>query len=257
MTQNNNQTATKTIAERREFISSLELTREPSNKLARGKVSSENEGNTAFVDDGSLVSFVSGLSALHRSDVLDSTLLAQLAANKRFDRYENTDDWYKFYLEVLENVGWVVQSFEFTQYEAEGTSFTMDKVVLEILRSIATQDEEQIIQSTIDALEALDDGSGALVLFDDSSSSQTQGSFQISIATEDDGNVAMKLGAYYFSAEKVTTRFLWFQYSKTEIEMFKGAQQVVLNESVYSQVRDTVIEKLGDSSHEFIAELEI
>ena len=48
-------------------------------------------GNQGFVDAGSLVTFTSDISEQHRSDVLYSTLLAQLAADKESDRLTKWD----------------------------------------------------------------------------------------------------------------------------------------------------------------------
>ena len=45
--------------------------------------------------------------------MLNSTLFAQLAANKKHDRQNETTDWYNYYKYVLETVGWNVQSFEY------------------------------------------------------------------------------------------------------------------------------------------------
>ena len=45
--------------------------------------------------------------------MLNSTLFAQLAANKKHDRQNETTEWYNYYKYVLETVGWNVQSFEY------------------------------------------------------------------------------------------------------------------------------------------------
>lgn len=47
-----------------------------------------------------------------QDDVLHSTLLAQLSADAHYDRTEQTQEWYAFYLGVLNNVGWVTVKFE-------------------------------------------------------------------------------------------------------------------------------------------------
>ena len=44
-----------------------------------------------FVDVGSLVSFTKKISGVHKSDVLNSTLLAQLATDKICNRNKDTD----------------------------------------------------------------------------------------------------------------------------------------------------------------------
>jgi len=218
---------------------------------------SENDEKAGYVDLGSLVSFVSGISPLNKQDVLNSTLLAQLAANKAHDRWSDTESWYKFYVNVLEKVGWVLSDFNFTEYHGASQSFTVDKVVLEILRAIASGSQEEVIQETIDALEALSDNDGKLVLFDSNSSDLTRGSFQIASAIEDDGEVAMSLGAFYFHSTQSATRFLWFEYKSSDTHLFKAAQNVNLNMQIYDRVRQSVIDKLGDAAVEFVDELEI
>ena len=60
------------------FVNQLELEEE--------KVHSATLKEQGFVNGGSLASFTSQLSSVRRSDVLDSTLLAQLAASKHHDQ---------------------------------------------------------------------------------------------------------------------------------------------------------------------------
>src|SRR5216683_1057876 len=87
----------------RSFISELELP-----ALAGGTVFRDSQQvlvpkidqPSAYVNAGSVVSFVSGVSSRNQTDVLNTTLLAQLAANKKFDREIDTVNWYKFYRSV-------------------------------------------------------------------------------------------------------------------------------------------------------------
>src|SRR5690349_9812246 len=65
----------------------------------------DDKNRAGYVNDGSLVSFVAGLTAQQKSDTLNSVLLAQLAANTKFNRETQTRDWYDFFRTVLENVG--------------------------------------------------------------------------------------------------------------------------------------------------------
>lgn len=54
---------------------------------------------------------------------MNSTLLAQLAANKKFDRETDTANWYSEYANVLETVGWVVTSFGWVHRGTTATFF--------------------------------------------------------------------------------------------------------------------------------------
>lgn len=245
------------IADRLSYIDKLEL--DTSKLVAPKSISLKvtDENKAGYVDSGSLVSFVSGISGQQKNDVLNSTLLAQLAANTAFDRWTKTEEWYKKYVEVLSSIGWVIENFNFTEYKSSSESFTMDKVVLEVLKAIATGEQEEIINETIDALAALDDGDGKLVLFDSNGSNLTKGNFQMATAQTDGENVAVAMGSFYFTAKQSSTRFLWFEYKKLETELFKAGQKVVLNEEIYSKVRDQIIVKLGDAATQYVADLDI
>src|SRR5947209_20542739 len=101
------------------FVSELELTSPEEVRLpslaVRPTPLAEVDPNkpSAHVVASSTASFVAGVSKQHREDVLNSTLLADLAASKKYDRENDTENWYQFYRTVLENVGWVIVEFSF------------------------------------------------------------------------------------------------------------------------------------------------
>lgn len=254
------------VSARKDFIQSLEVSTpsrvgkhffaaQPEGTLPGAQTIDNQPGN--FIDAGSVLSFVSGLSADHQTAVLNSTLLAQLASNKQFDREQDPVNWYKFYRNVLEHVGWVAQDFGFTRYQATGDTFTMDKAVLAILAAIATQNELGAIKSAIDAAKALADGDGRITLFDHSCSKGTSGAFQIGVASDAGNAIAMKLGALYFNTQTNVTRVLWFRFSTNSTTLNKCTQSVTLDATIYDQVKAAVETKLGDKAKNFVHNLDI
>ncbi len=245
-----------------DYIKSLEIA-EPSDQIREldlsGAAAAEDHDGEAsgYVADGSLVSFVSDVGTQAQQDVLNSTLLAQLAANKKYDRFEDTENWYKMYVEVLGKIGWVIESFDFQKYSKSGDTVRVQDVVIKLLGAIATQNGMAIFGETLEALEALSDDDGRLVLFDSQGEDLGKGNFQAGIANETNGVVSFSVGAFHFTSEEHTTRFLWFGYSSTRMKLFQSNQQATLNESVYDQVRKAVIDKLGDSAETYIGDLEI
>jgi hypothetical protein len=216
------------------------------------------EGDKAgYVDAGSLVSFVAGVPLQHKHDVLNSTLLAQLAANAKYDREKQTTDWYKYYRTVLENVGWVLGGFTFTIYESGGAEFTADKVILKILEAIATGNDLAVVAATMEALNSLGDDDPAVKIFETSSHSASNGAFQIAAAAESDGVVVLKIGAFSFSTTQSVTRVLWFRFSSGATSFYKGDEVINLDDQIYAQVRQAVVEKLGDKAVTFVKDLKI
>lgn len=99
-------------------------------------------------------------------------------------------------------------AFGFNEYEASGNNFTMDKAVLDILATIATSNELAAITAAINGAKALADGNGRITLFAHSSTQGNSGSFQIGVASDEGGVVAMKLGALYFTTNTSVTKVL-------------------------------------------------
>lgn len=241
----------------RNFIDSLELAEPRGPVLPVREMVLADTKQSASVDAGSLISFVAGLTAQQKSDTLNSTLLAQLAANKKYDREKQTQEWYKFYRNVLENVGWVIQEFSFSKFEAGGSTASVDEVVINVLSAIASGNELAVAISMVQAMKKLPTSDGRAVLWEQESHNASQGNFQIGTAVDSSGVVVMKLGAFHFTTKEEVTRVLWFKWSGSQSQMYKATQSINLNNDVYSRVRQQVIDKLGDRATQFVADLDI
>jgi len=241
----------------KKYIGELELPTTGRASTTRGPSLVLTEDASAAVNAGSLTSFVSGITPTHKSDVLNSTLLAQLAANKQYNRFSQTMQWYDFYVSVLAQVGWVIPAFAFRQYQPSGKSLELSSAVLEILGAIATGNELAILAATLKSLNQNSSNENALTLFDQQSFPENIGTFQVFPVGEDDGQVVMALSAMQFRSEKHVTRFLWFSWTNTSVYLSQSAQKAILNEEVYGKVRQSVIEKLGNRAEEFIKGIEI
>jgi hypothetical protein len=245
------------LVRRKRYIESLEVAEPHLLGVGLRDLATHSESNQAFVNDGSIQAFVAGMSAGLRSDVLMSCLLAQLAATKRFDRFSQPDEWYKLYKEVLENVGWVIQSYDFTRFESSGGDYSVSADVIRALLAICTGNEAALVQAAIDNLKKLSDSDERVVLFERRSHSDHQGNFQICAAAESGGLAVMKFAGFKFDSEQRATRVLFFRFSSAKASFFKGAQTVVLNNEVYSYVRNSVIQKLGANAQQYVKDIEI
>jgi len=244
-----------TMEKRIAFLESLELATPDLVKIPTPP--NESEDASACVDAGSLITFSGGISEQDQADVKNSCLLAQLAADKKFDREEQTEQWYKFYAKVLEYAGWVVRSFRFEKLSSEHADFEASAIMLEILGAICTEDEMLAVKATVHALRQLANDDYRIRIFESCSHSQQMGNFQHSSCSLKDGSVTMNLGACYFSTTQHISRLLFTKFSFSDIKAYQGAQTVELNMDVYNQVRQQIIDKLGNRSHDFIGDLDI
>lgn len=242
----------KTIEERIKFLNDLEL-----DLPTLVEIPAVLENASASVDAGSLVTFSGGVSKLNQADVKNSCLLAQLAANKKFDREKQTEQWYRFYADVLENVGWEIREFHFEKLSSYGASFEASAIMLKILKAVCTGDEMAAVSATIDALSLLAQNDYRIKIFESCSHSEQLGNFQHSSCCLKDGSVTMHLGACYFSTTQHISRLLFTKFSASDINAYQSSQTVELDTDVYDQVRQEIIDKLGENAHKYIGDLDI
>ena len=237
------------------YLDTLELATLPGGLVER-KLLTDDKAQ-GFVDAGSLVSFVDGLSSGTKADVLNSTLLAQLAANKAADREQDTVGWYKKYREVLETVGWVISNIEFQRYTASGSTFQVKTAVITLLTAIMSENPLLVAKATIAAVESLGEGDERVALFSSSSATPTSGNFQIGAVTESGTTPTMHIGCFYFKSRDVKVNFLWASFRYSDTELYQGGQTITLDEDAYKRVRQLIIDKLGNRAQQYVSALEI
>ena len=181
-----------------------------------------------------MATFTENVTRQVKRDILNATLLAQLAATKKYDREWRTEDWYREYNRVLGIVGFVIEDFEFDRYSASGSTLSMDEAVLEIIASLATGNEVAVLTATLDAMRKLSNDDKRIGLFDTHGSQSSYGNFQVYPCSQSP-NGDVNLGEH--STSKGSKRIpisLFFHWSSSSTKLYKGVQKAVLNTEVYA-----------------------
>ena len=236
------------------FIKSLQLQESYAAKVGAPFVPADGKAE-AYVCDGSLASFVANVNGQQKEDDLHSSLLAQLAANKKHDRFKDTENWYKFYTDVMGHVGWVMQGFNFSEYTSHQADFKISQVTLELLSGLIGGDAAlmNVVERTLDSLAISTDG---ITLFGSTSSSAKQGNFQVVPCTVDKSNqVSVAFLGSYFQASEVAHNYFFVTMKKQDVHLFKATQVFTLDGEICDQVRNAVQEKLGDGAKKYIKKL--
>ena len=222
------------------------------------RLATADNTESAQVNAGSLTSFTGHLKGQSKSDVKNSTLFAQLASNKAKDRFSVPMEWYKNYIDVLGQIGWNQPGFAFDTYTSGGSTVKMDEAVLGILQAIATFDEIAMVAATMEGLKSLGDDSKQMTIWNANASNANNGNFQIfPVGKLPNDDVVMILDGMQFNATTSHGQFLWWSWSSTSIHIQRAAAKFVLNEDVYSQVRQAIIDKLGDRASQLVADIPI
>lgn len=239
------------IQQRRKYIMELELA-----DMDESPFAGENNVPDANVDASMISVFSDEVDETARADVLNSMLLAQLAADKKYNHSEETDKWYKKYVEVLENLGWVFHNFEFTEYSIQSQGLGVDSFMLDLVRGIATGSMYFVAKAAIEFLKE-QGGSRASKIFGSSSHKGKKGNFQMGECRLNDRVLTLSIGCSYFSASDEEENFFALRFSSQDSHIYISTQKSMLNEDTYGQIRQDVINKLGKRAKQYIADLEI
>jgi hypothetical protein len=151
----------------------------------------------------------------------------------------------------------VIKAYEFKRHTMQNDSFSADQVVLEVLKSVVSEDVLGLITSTFKALKDLGDGSDQVKMFENATAGTHNGNFQAYPVYPDQLGVGLAFSGYELITTENITRFLWFTFSRKSTQISAAAQAVTLNEEVYARVRTKVLEKLGKAANDFVDGLEI
>lgn len=217
-----------------------------------------NKKFKAVISSSNLISFVDGLDALEKRDILESTQFAERAANARFSRNNQIQEWYEYFAEVLSKTGWVSEGLSFKQTDSDTGNFDMSKHVLGVIAAVATGNQLAILNSAIDALSNMADSEQQIRWFDFSTTVDVGGNFQLGAAeSAGDGIVSMALGAFYYRSSDRRKNALFFKWGRNEIDMWVGAQKMTLDTSFYAQFRELIRGRLGTTTTDFLARVPI
>ena len=212
----------------------------------------------AAVNAGSILSFVTGLSAEEIVDVLYSTQIAQRAASAKHDRFAATEDWYGSYVDVLERLGWVGEAFAFSEAKSASGKLQMDRAALDVIQAIASGGQLAILVKTMETLKKLGKNDRPLRIFDIQARQDLSGNFQIGAAQKgDNGAVSVALGAFRFRVSDNRGVFLFFGWGAEEVKFWTAVRKMTLNRDLYAVHRAAVIAKLKADAANYVDELSI
>ena len=211
-----------------------------------------------FVDAGSLVCFSTEhvINEQQKKDILNSNLLFQLAADKKYNRFTDPSDWYAFYREVASQIGWITQSFKpFERYVSFPNKFQISDVVIDIFSEVLKLDEGEK-KALKDTIESMKKSERALAIFESNSINGNRGNFQILACTVDKNEqVRIVVFGCYFQSSEVIGNYFFAGREKQDIVLQASAEVFVLNHEVYDQVREVVNQKLGNRVEVFITNI--
>ncbi|KAF9259970.1 hypothetical protein L218DRAFT_989830 [Marasmius fiardii PR-910] len=213
---------------------------------------------TAGVSGSQVMSFEKDMNLENRQDVINSCLLAQLAADRYYDRHTGRDQWYNIYRNVLSMLGWTVDSWEFCRATDTETRGTVDAQVVESMEKSLSSDELKLLKRSIDSLEENDK---VYELFNKKSKRLKVANFRFGVCRVirkvGYKTVQAKMGYFSYKTHGNITDVLFANINDASVTFEQGNGIMVLNTEVYDLLRESVFKKLGDSASSFVETYDI
>lgn len=98
----------------------------------------------SYVAAGILFAFPSRLPDEYRNDILHSVLLAQLAADRPFDRNSQLEEWVAFFTSTLGHLHWTFENTDILEMNVQDREFTLADLALKVMRDGGTPMERHV-----------------------------------------------------------------------------------------------------------------
>ena len=209
-----------------------------------------------------IVGFVEGVTPERRQAIVNSTLLAQLAATRQVPDTARVDDWYKAYFDVLSNIGWVVQERSLTEYTEDSDQFEAHKAVLELATALlgpAVPAGVQLVKAALKAMLALgDDNQKWITVFSEESRKASAARFQVGLVARGEAqDFRVALMAFSLEASAEISQVLFFKARSSTVTFRHCSGEVTINQEVLDEVKDEIRLKLLGGARKYVGELKI
>ena len=208
-----------------------------------------------------IAEFSADISPDLRAAISNSFLLAQLAANRHTDDNPGQKNaWYERYLEVLANVGWVVETEQESTRRIQGDSTEVHRAIIPVLTSIlgTAVAATTVITTILEGLAQMDQDTPWITLFDRSSQRASANQFQLSRAALDlDGRPRISVACFDLDANRSITQVLFFKISSSGATLSQFGAQLGINEPVFNSVSSVVEQKVKDYVTSYVADIPI
>ncbi len=225
------------MSDSKTYVASIDLRGTPRGivKMSAAEEASEvfdSAKQQAQVVGSALFSFARGVTAETREAISDSALLAQLVANKRASVATAPLAWYGEYLQVLQNVGWVMQQAGWADHTADGTAAEVHEKIIEVLKvalgpGAAAAD---IVASAIKELKAIQPESSWFTIFSRESQHASIARFQIGLAEPgENDDVFVSMLACLIEAQAAIAQVLLFKFRSEHATFRANSAKVSIN----------------------------
>lgn len=215
----------------------------------------------AYIDSGELVMLDGNMTDTHKQDALASTLFAQSAADYKFSRTAEPEEWTKNYGVVLGKIGWVLVKDSFEEVKVDDVFVVSELVLKKFKEEFSKLDEDvfHYLREFLNNLEVPTTTNQPVEIFYNKSYSSEGINFAVSFygEMEDDNSITLFSNRVYFDVCEASKPFLFHLFEPECVggKVHVETSQYKLSEDTYSKVRKTVLSRLGNRMEMYVSKM--
>ncbi len=215
-----------------QFVQGLELPDPPPQfESAEANEISFGPDQEAVVVGAQVAEFSPQVTAEQKALVADCLLLAQLAANKANAASPDLMAWYRSYVQVLQGIGWNVQSMDMEEKQVSDMDGGVHQAILPVLTAMLGPAAAGVsmVVSVLRGLQEMDKDNPWITVFNRASQHASGAKLQfgfVDVNPQDPSAISVKLLALALDAKRTITQVLFFKVSKHEAKLKKAEGQL-------------------------------
>ena len=245
------------------FVQGLELPEPPPQLESLGAAAvSFGDGQEAVVVGAQVAEFNPQVTAKHKAQVADCLLLGQLAASKATAASPDLMAWYRSYVQVLQGIGWNVQSMDMEEKQMSDVDGDVHESILPVLTAMLgpAAAGASMVVSVLRGLQEMDKNSPWITVFNRASQHASGAKLQIGfvdVDPQDPSAISVKLLALALDAKRSITQVLFFKVSRNDATVKKGEGRLSITAARLDSIRDAVAGKVQPFLVDNISKIDI
>lgn len=212
------------------------------------------------VVDSNLVTYPEGTPLSVKNAVGAWLLFAQRAASAKVPDKEDTMGWVSAYYDVLLRTGWVLRSDIDAWTEEKVLGSKVHEKILGVVTVVlgAAPAALAIVTAALVSLQAMDEDSPWITLFDRRGKNVTAVGFQVAnCEPSDDGGAALRAVDFRVQAKQTLTQVFFFKFTGREASMFRRGVVLDLTPAVLKNIGPAIQKRVQTDMLDSIAAIEL
>ncbi|MFK0086317.1 hypothetical protein ACIQUS_03375 [Pseudomonas sp. NPDC090755] len=208
--------------------------------------------NSAAVIEQSLMAFGAGMTEQSRRDVKNAYQFASLVASKLYDEEGQGEAWFRQFLKVMQDCGWVTARHTYEREHTSSQTLTVGAIAAKALGGVGTAVMGGAIGTALnkltnDALSKLVQVEQAQKLFDRNAKDKKTTNIGLASCIEtSSGEVVLAMSCVQSDTSTHGLDLAVLEWKSNAEQLYTGAAVLSFNKSLYERLRATIENKLGD-----------